>query len=249
MIRVLRHAFAALLLAVLYAAGLPAHAHGFTAIALNELLGIDVVEPGGAKIGEVRDLVLELQGARLHYVVLELGALGMGEKQFAYPISALAPGRSPDQVVLNVEPHRLERAEGFDRGRWPAPEDDYWNRIERAHHGEPAPREAASVDPGVPARTQAERTSIPPAAQSGASIGQSSAERFGRATELLGMPVKDRRSKAAGTVADLVLNLRDARVQYLVVDNGARRMRVSMARRSVVQDGRALMLEDRPKSR
>ena len=96
----------------------------------SALIGKDVVGKSGEQLGEIEDVVINLNGGKVHAAVLEFGGtLGMGEKHYAFPVSQLKPGKSSDQLVLNVDKEKLKNAEGFAKGEWPAMNDEYWGRV------------------------------------------------------------------------------------------------------------------------
>jgi sporulation protein YlmC with PRC-barrel domain len=96
----------------------------------SALIGSDVVNRQGEELGEIQDLVIDLNGGKVHAAVLEFGGtLGMGEKHYAFPVSQLQPAKDTDQLVLNVDKQKLENAQGFAKGEWPAMNDEYWGRI------------------------------------------------------------------------------------------------------------------------
>jgi hypothetical protein len=63
------------------------------------------------------------------YVVLSFGGfLGMGDKLFAVPPSALTVDRTEKCLVLNVDKERLKNAPGFDKNDWPDMAETTWTR-------------------------------------------------------------------------------------------------------------------------
>lgn len=84
----------------------------------SQLIGKEVRNAQGQDLGEIQDLIIDVNNQRVHYAVLAFGGfLGLGEKLFAYPVRTLQT--SGDQLVLNVPKERLQRAPGFDPNRWP----------------------------------------------------------------------------------------------------------------------------------
>jgi len=58
-------------------------------IRVSQLIGMDVYNAEGKDLGEINDLVLDVDLGRVHYAVLGFGGfLGFGEKLFAFPLSA-----------------------------------------------------------------------------------------------------------------------------------------------------------------
>jgi sporulation protein YlmC with PRC-barrel domain len=98
---------------------------------LSKLIGADVNNTSAKDIGDVRDVVIDANSGRVHYLVLEYGGfLGMGEKLFAYPMTSF---RVADRaaLVLDVSEDRLRAAPGFDRKRWPDWNSEYRGSVDR----------------------------------------------------------------------------------------------------------------------
>jgi len=88
----------------------------------SSLIGMDVVNPQNQKLGDVKDLVLELPSGRISYAVLSVGGfLGMGEKYIAVPPSAFSFSPNGKDLVLNADKAKIENAPGFAKNDWPDP--------------------------------------------------------------------------------------------------------------------------------
>jgi hypothetical protein len=70
------------------------------------------------------------------YAVLSSGGfLGMGEKLFAVPWSALTLDTENKRFVLDVEVDRLKNAPGFDKDQWPNMADASWAKSIHSYYG------------------------------------------------------------------------------------------------------------------
>ena len=68
-----------------------------------------------------------MRSRRIAYAVLSFGGvLGMGEKLFAVPWSALKLDTVNKRFTLDINKDRLEGAPGFDKGAWPRMADRSW---------------------------------------------------------------------------------------------------------------------------
>jgi sporulation protein YlmC with PRC-barrel domain len=96
----------------------------------EQLIGKKVSDAQGQELGEIKDVVVDLQSGQVHAGVLEFGGkLGVGGKNYAFPIQDLKPGKSQGQYTLaNVEKQKLEKAQGFAQGIWPEIDPQYWGR-------------------------------------------------------------------------------------------------------------------------
>ena len=86
-----------------------------------------VVNAQGEDLGKIEDIMLDVERGRIAYAVLSFGGLlGMGDKLFAIPWSALTLDADRHCFVLNVDKQRLDNAPGFDKDHWPAMADPTW---------------------------------------------------------------------------------------------------------------------------
>jgi sporulation protein YlmC with PRC-barrel domain/Cu/Ag efflux protein CusF len=109
----------------------------------SKLIGADVENRQGEDLGDIKDVVIDPQTGRVAYVVLAFGGfLGLGEKYFAIPFSALTPAtgeRRGDQerYILNIDQERLKNAPGFERNNWPNMADRTWGERIYSYYGVP----------------------------------------------------------------------------------------------------------------
>lgn len=71
-------------------------------------------------MGDIKDLVIDPTRGEVAYVVVSYGGvMGMGDKLFAIPWSALSWSTDADYFVLNMDKDTLKNAPGFDEDHWP----------------------------------------------------------------------------------------------------------------------------------
>lgn len=99
----------------------------------SELIGTDIRNPQGEDLGNIEDLIINSTSGRVHYAVIAFGGfLGLGEKLFAYPVTALRASMTSDELVLDIDRERLSNAPGFERSRWPLwGRDTYHSDVDR----------------------------------------------------------------------------------------------------------------------
>jgi sporulation protein YlmC with PRC-barrel domain len=91
------------------------------------LIGDSVVNDSGEDLGKIEGIMLDVQSGRIAYAVLSFGGfLGMGDKLFAIPWSALTLDTDQECFILHVPKDRLENAPGFDKDHWPSMADAQW---------------------------------------------------------------------------------------------------------------------------
>ncbi|MGE5414165.1 MAG: PRC-barrel domain-containing protein [Syntrophomonadaceae bacterium] len=89
-------------------------------LSASTLKGDKVRNPQNENLGNVEDLMIDLDTGRVAYCVLSFGGfLGMGEKLFAVPWRAMTIDTEDHAFVLNVTKDRLKDAPGFDKDHWP----------------------------------------------------------------------------------------------------------------------------------
>lgn len=91
---------------------------------VSELIGMDIQNLQGDKVGKIEDVVLNVQTAKVNYAAVSYGGfLGIGDDLFAVPFEAFKVGkqRGEDEylLVLDVTEEQLDGAEGFDKDNWP----------------------------------------------------------------------------------------------------------------------------------
>ena len=91
------------------------------------LTGDAVVDRNGQELGEIREIMLDVPTGRIAYAVLAFGGfLGMGDKLFAVPWSALTLDADHKCFILDVDRERLREAPGFDKNHWPSMAQPTW---------------------------------------------------------------------------------------------------------------------------
>lgn len=93
----------------------------------DTLLGNDVYNPQGDKLGEIKEFMVEMASGRIAYAVLSFGGiLGIGDKLFAVPWGALTLDTEEKRFTLDASEESLKEAPGFDKDHWPSMADAQW---------------------------------------------------------------------------------------------------------------------------
>lgn len=104
----------------------------------DTLIGDNVYNAAGETLGEIKEIMLDMHTGRVAYAVLSFGGfLGIGEKLFAVPWSALRLDTVQKAFVLNASREQLKNAPGFDKDDWPDMSDPTWIRTVNSYY---APR-------------------------------------------------------------------------------------------------------------
>ena len=93
----------------------------------DTLLGNDVYNKHGEDLGDVKEFMIDMATGKISYAVLSFGGLlGMGDKLFAVPWSALTLDTVNKRFMLDVAEDVLKDAPGFDKDSWPSMADPTW---------------------------------------------------------------------------------------------------------------------------
>ena len=159
----------------------------------DTLIGDSVVNAQEEDLGDIKEIMLDMQTGQVAYAVLAFGGfLGMGEKLFAVPWQALHLDTVNKRMVLNVDKERLKNAPGFDKDAWPDMSDVGWAGGIHSFYGtDPQRSGAPSMGPGATMGGMTGGTTAGSAMGSGmgSSMGAGSAGSTGGAGSSLGASV------------------------------------------------------------
>ena len=89
-------------------------------LSASSLTGNDVKNHKGEKIGNIKEVMLNLHDGTVAYAVLSFsGFLGLGDKLFAIPWSSITVDQEDECCIVNMSKEQLEKAPGFDKDNWP----------------------------------------------------------------------------------------------------------------------------------
>lgn len=92
-----------------------------TLLSAATITGDDVFNLKDEKLGTIQDIMLDIENSKIRYAVLSSGGfLGMGDRLFAIPWSALKIDGPNKRFTLNVDVDRLKDAPGFNKDAWPS---------------------------------------------------------------------------------------------------------------------------------
>jgi sporulation protein YlmC with PRC-barrel domain len=118
-------------------------------LAASTLTGDRVRNGAGADLGKVDQIMIDLGTGKVAYVVLSFGGfLGIGDKVFAVPWSALQVDQREHEFVLDVDRRTLETAPGFDKDNWPDMSDPAFGLEVHQHYGQTPYWEHTTTDAG-----------------------------------------------------------------------------------------------------
>ncbi|MBT8198907.1 MAG: PRC-barrel domain-containing protein [Acidimicrobiia bacterium] len=107
-----------------------------TTLSASSLVGNDVRNLDGDDLGDVKDLMIDVETGQVAYAVLDMGGfLGIGNKLFAVPYGAMTLDTGSHAFVVNVDKETLRNAPGFDQDNWPDFSDRTWGSDIYSHYG------------------------------------------------------------------------------------------------------------------
>lgn len=93
----------------------------------SKILGSYVKNLRGNTLGDIKELVVDPDRGRIVYAVLSVGGfLGIKDKLFAVPWTALKLSRDKEYYTLDIDKEKLKGAPGFDQKAWPDMADEHW---------------------------------------------------------------------------------------------------------------------------
>ena len=97
---------------------------------LSQLIGTEVRDKMGERIGEVKDMVLGPDGNLAYAIVSTGGFLGAGDRLHAVPWQALESD-GEGHYTVDLTKDRMENAPSFAPNNWPSLHDQRWTEQNR----------------------------------------------------------------------------------------------------------------------
>lgn len=107
-----------------------------TLLSAGTIKGDEVCNLKNETLGTIEEVMLDTHDGKIRYAVLAAGGfLGMGERLFAIPWSALTLDGPHHRFTLDVDKERLKNAPGFDKDAWPDWSDSTWSAGVDSYYG------------------------------------------------------------------------------------------------------------------
>jgi sporulation protein YlmC with PRC-barrel domain len=196
----------------------PSAQQGTQALRGSALIGMDVKNQAGKDLGDVQDLVIDLNNNRVHYAVVDAQ-----NKMFAYPMRVFQTVPGQKHLLLNVPEERLEKAPGMEKSEWKKSGtwnreyernvEAYWQDDRSQRAGEPSPQgtrkeTAGAGDRSAAQSAQGETVKVEP---------RGNMNLF-RASNMIGKNIENSQGKGVGEVKDLIINPSNGQVYFAAVD-------------------------------
>lgn len=185
-------------------------------LSASTLKGDKVINGAGEDLGKIEDFMLDLIDGRVAYATLSFGGfLGMGDKLFAIPWKALRLRIHEHAFMLDIPKDVLQRAEGFDKGKWPLSYNELFKTY--TYYGyQPYWQTEAMAQPEVSTVRHAETVSE----RRTGSTGTGKDSDFLSASTLKGNKVVNTAGEDLGKIEELMIDIHEGRVAYAVLSFG-----------------------------
>ena len=100
---------------------------------VSKIIGSDVRNKTGDKIGDIRDLMVDANGTIKLAIVSTGGFLGVGDRLHAVPFDLLTLGPKDDHI-LDIDKAHLAATPGFTSKTWPNLGDEHWLADNRRYY-------------------------------------------------------------------------------------------------------------------
>ena len=101
----------------------------------STLTGDRVINKLDETLGHVEEIMLDTAQGRIAYAVMSSGGfLGLGERLFAIPWSALILDPDRECFIMDASKEQFDNAPGFDKSHWPSMADRSWHDTVHTHY-------------------------------------------------------------------------------------------------------------------
>lgn len=180
-------------------------------LSAGTLKGSKVFNKAGEDVGKIEKLMIDLADGRIAYAVLFFGEiLNKGNKLFAIPWQLLTPKVHEHAFILDISRDVLEKAEGFDKDRWPLTHEELFSAYTYYGH-QPYWQTIVTGQAGLPEETELERV---------ARLGRTSGRKypdFLPADTIKGEKVVNIAGEYIGKIEELIIDLKAGRVACAVL--------------------------------
>ncbi len=169
----------------------------------NELIGMDLVNSQGEKIGEIEEIVLTEQLDKVDYVAVSVD----DSEHDHHALSLDQLEIRDDQVAVNIDKETLLQTNGFSDDNWPEMKPEGQGRETMTAQREQSTENARETPQEGMTGQRAQRQPV-------------SEFRFRRVSELSGMDVVNLQDENLGNLEELMLDSREGVIAYGIVSFG-----------------------------
>lgn len=183
----------------------------------SQILGREITDGNGRKIGKVRDLALDLQNGRIVEVIVATGGfLGVRETDTAVPPEEFTWDPQVKKLTCQLDREELRYAPPFDVSHWS--DSIASDRIREIYHRyNIAPY---FIDQTVAARPITETKPAVQLTSAGMAVPTVHLGPIERARNIIGAPVQNTQDERLGKIENVIVDVADGRVVVLIVSTG-----------------------------
>ncbi|MEY4485083.1 MAG: hypothetical protein RL693_2535 [Verrucomicrobiota bacterium] len=183
---------------------------------LNDLIGMTVKNQQEETLGKVQDLAVDAESGRIVQVIVSTGGyLGIGDTLSAVPPTALHHDVAQNILRLDANKEKLKGAPPFEMAKWSDYSDSkHLSEVYRHYGVEPTFKFVYQDDADGTSdkdRVVSSRQTMIPASR---------LAHLQRASQLIGMPVKNLQDQKVGTVDNLTADLASGRIVAFIISTG-----------------------------
>ena len=97
----------------------PAPSAALSIVGADSVIGCPVVDRQGLRIGELRDIILDLASGRVAYGVIAMELRGKGRRLIVVPWNAIHPDHDTQRLRVNAHADWIDRAPSVQQGLAP----------------------------------------------------------------------------------------------------------------------------------
>jgi len=187
------------------------------AVKASQILGREIRDENGHKIGKVRELALDLQNGRIAEVIVGTGGfLGIEERNTALPPEEFSWNPDTKKLTCQLDGEQLRNAPAFDTSQWfdsvtPEKVREIYHRYDVTPY---------FIDERVPTPPA---TEVKPALQltsAGLMAPTAHLGRIERSRTIIGAPVRNLQEEDLGKAENVILDVAAGRVVVIIVSTG-----------------------------
>jgi sporulation protein YlmC with PRC-barrel domain len=192
-----------------------------TLLKTNQLIGKDVKDAQGEKLGVIHDLVLTPDYQQASYAALSYGGVsGVGTKLYAIPWQALHVGPK-GEITVSATKAQFQEAASFSNDNWPTRGDARWLSTSSETAGSPATSSTTTSSTMRSQTATGESEAEKPAASATGRTAMSNQDvQMRRVTHLTGMEVKNPENQDLGDIEEFVIDASNGHVEYDIIAFG-----------------------------
>lgn len=183
----------------------------------RDIIGMNIKNPAGETLGEVKDMVIDLPAGRELYTVIGSSTL-FGGKLATVPPSALTRSADGKHLVLNMDTAKFKGAPTIESGKWPDMSDRTYGKEVYGYYGATPYWDRNGSD--VNHVAQAGDKDAAKSTDRSTRDTLKHTDKFHKASDVLGMKVENAENQKLGDIQDLLVDLRSGHIVYAVLASG-----------------------------